>query len=298
VSAIVELFLQALLNGILIGGILACLTLGFQLTFGVLHVIDFAVGGWVMLGGYAAYWAGVLLGLDPFASLPFVFVLFAAVGYAMGPLIYHVRTSRYARPDLMALAFTFGIFIVMQGGALWLWSFDTRTVSTPIGDEALAVGPVTLPALRVVAFGFAAALSLALFFFLHRTRLGLAVRAVAQNRETAGLMGINVRHVSAVVYGIYTGITAAAGVLVAAIFSVNPDVGVKYTLFAFFVAVLAGLGSVGGVLAAALFLGVLEAMVSVYLGGTYAHLVVFAVLYLVLLLAPQGILGRGAPAPS
>lgn len=288
-----ELFLQALLNGILIGGILACLTLGFQLTFGVLHVIDFAVGGWVMLGGYAAYWAGALLGLDPFASLPLVFLLFAAVGYAMGPLIYRVRTSRYARPDLMALAFTFGIFITMQGGALWLWSFDTRTVTTQIGNQPLSLGPVTLPGLRVVAFGFAAALSLALFLFLHRTRLGLAVRAVAQNRETAGLMGINVRHVSAVVYGVYTGITAAAGVLIATIFSVNPDVGVKYTLFAFFVAVLAGLGSVGGVLVAGLFLGIIESMVSTYVGASYSHLVVFGALYLVLLLSPQGILRRG-----
>ncbi|NIR31489.1 MAG: branched-chain amino acid ABC transporter permease [Gammaproteobacteria bacterium] len=289
-----DLLLQALLNGILIGGILACLAIGFQLTFGVLHVIDFAVGGWVMLGGYAAYWAGVLLGLDPFLSLPFVFALFALAGYAMGPLIYRVRTSRYARPDLMALAFTFGVFVFMRGGALWLWSFNTRTVDTPIADESIAVGPLTLPLLRVVAFLFAAALGAALFVFLHRTRFGLAVRAVAQNRENAGLMGIDVKRISAIVYGIYTGITAAAGVLLASIFSVNPDVGVKYTLFAFFVAVLAGLGSVEGVLVAGLFLGITESLVATYVGAVYSHLVVFGALYLVLLVSPQGILRRGA----
>lgn len=288
-----DLLLQTLVNGILIGGILACLTIGFQLTFGVLHVIDFAVGGWVMLGGYAAYWAAELLGLAAFVSVPFVFVLFALIGYALGPLIYRVRTSRYARPELMVLAFTFGLFLFMRGGALWLWSFNTRTVDTPLGGEVWMVGPVLLPLQRVAAFGLAAALSLALFVFLYRTRFGLAVRAVAQNRDHAGLMGVDVKRLSAIVFGVYTGITASAGVLIAAIFSVNPAVGVKYTLFAFFVAVLAGMGSIGGVLVAGLFLGIIESMVSIYIGANYSLLVVFGTLYLVILIAPQGLLRRG-----
>lgn len=287
-----DLFLQTALNGILIGGILASLTLGFQLTFGVLHVIDFAVGGWVMLGGYAAYWAGQLLGLDAFSSLVPVFVLFTGLGYLLGPLIYRVRTSRYARPDLMALAFTFGLFILMQGGALTLWGFNTRTLATPI-DGALTIGPVTLPMLRVVAFGFAVLMSVALFIVLYGTRFGLAVRAVAQDRENAGLMGVDVKRLSAGVYAIYTGITGAAGVLITAIYSVNPQVGTRYTLFAFFVAVLAGLGSVGGVIVAGVFLGLIEALVATYVGASYSHLVVFGVLYLVLLASPQGILRRG-----
>ncbi|WP_440995770.1 branched-chain amino acid ABC transporter permease [Arhodomonas sp. SL1] len=288
-----DLFLQALANGVLIGGILVCLTIGFQLTFGVLHVIDFAVGGWVMLGGYAAYWALELLGLDPFVALPLVFLGFALIGRALGPLIYHVRTSRYARPDLMALALTFGIFIFMRGGALWLWSFNSRSVDTALAGPAIQIGPVALPVLRVVAFLAAVGLSLALFLFLYRTRTGLAVRAVAQNRDNAGLMGVDVRRISAQVYGVYTGLTASAGVLVATIFAVSPDVGIRYTLFAFFVAVLAGLGSVGGVLVAGLFLGIMESMVAIYAGTSYSLVVVFGTLYLVLLISPQGILRRG-----
>ena len=293
-----DLLLQTVLNGLLIGGIFAAFSIGFQLAFGVLHVVDFAVGGWVMLGGYAGYWGATLLGVDPFLLLPATFLLFAGVGYAIGPLIYHVRTSRYARPALMALAFTFGLFLLMRGGALTLWGFDTRSVPTVLSGENVQVGPVVVPLLRLAAFLFAVGASVGLFAFLYRTRVGLAIRATAQSREYAGLMGVDVRRLSALVYALYTGLTGSAGVLMAAIYAVTPESGLKYTLFAFFVAVLAGLGSVGGVLAAALFLGVLEAMVSVYLGGTYAHLVVFAVLYLVLLLAPQGILGRGAPAPS
>ncbi|MCL1478741.1 branched-chain amino acid ABC transporter permease [Marinobacter sp. M3C] len=288
-----DLFLQTIVNGVLIGGILICLTIGFQLTFGVLHVIDFAVGGWVMLGGYAAYWLVALAGIDPFISIFFVFVLFALIGRAVGPLIYHVRTSRYARPDLMALAFTFGLFLLMRGGALWLWSYNSRNVESIFSGEFLTLGPVTIPLLRLSAFLMAIVISLGVFLLLYRTRFGMAVRAVAQNRDHAGLMGVNVKRVSAYVYGLYTGITASAGVLIATIYSVNPSVGVRYTLFAFFVAVLAGLGSVGGVLIAGLALGLMESVVSTYIGTRYSLLVVFGVLFLVLLVAPKGVLGRG-----
>lgn len=174
-----------------------------------------------------------------------MFVLFALIGRAVGPLIYHVRTSRYARPDLMALAFTFGLFLLMRGGALWLWSYNSRNVESIFSGEFLTLGPVTIPLLRLSAFLMAIVISLGVFLLLYRTRFGMAVRAVAQNRDHAGLMGVNVKRVSAYVYGLYTGITASAGVLIATIYSVNPSVGVRYTLFAFFVAVLAGLGSVG-----------------------------------------------------
>ncbi len=288
-----DLFLQTIINGVLIGGILICLTIGFQLTFGVLHVIDFAVGGWVMLGGYTAYWLVALAGIDPFISIFLVFALFALIGRAIGPLIYHVRTSRYARPDLMALAFTFGLFLLMRGGALWLWSYNSRNVESVFSGQFLTVGPITIPLLRLSAFLMAVVISLGVFLLLYRTRFGMAVRAVAQNRDHAGLMGVNVKRVSAYVYGLYTGITASAGVLIATIYSVNPSVGVRYTLFAFFVAVLAGLGSVGGVLIAGLALGLLEALASTYVGSRYSLLIVFGVLFLVLLVAPKGVLGRG-----
>ncbi|HDZ39812.1 MAG TPA: branched-chain amino acid ABC transporter permease, partial [Marinobacter sp.] len=200
-----DLFLQTIINGVLIGGILISLTIGFQLTFGVLHVIDFAVGGWVMLGGYAAYWLVELAGIDPFISIFLVFALFALIGGAIGPLIYHVRTSRYARPDLMALAFTFGLFLLMRGGALWLWSYNSRNVESVFSGEFLTLGPVTIPLLRLSAFLMAIVICLGVFVLLYRTRFGMAVRAVAQNRDHAGLMGVNVKRVSAYVYGLYTG---------------------------------------------------------------------------------------------
>jgi branched-chain amino acid transport system permease protein len=289
----VELLLQTLINGILIGGIIASFSIGFQLTFGVLHVIDFAVGAWVVLGGYLAYWMSTLLGVDGFLALPVAFIVFGLVGYLIGPVIYRVRNSRYARPELMALALTFGLFTLLRGGALTLWGFNTRSVPTVLSGESLIIGPVAVPLLRVVAFAFAAAVAAALFFILYRTRYGLAIRATAENRHNAGLMGVDVQRLSANVYGLYTGVTAMAGVLMAAIYSVNPEVGLRYTLFAFFVAVLAGLGSVGGAIIAALLFGVLESLVTIYAGASYSHLAIFAMLYLVLLVSPRGILRRG-----
>ena len=288
-----DLLLQTLLNGILIGGIIASFSIGFQLTFGVLHVIDFAVGAWVVLGGYLAYWMSTLLGVDGFLSLPVAFVVFGVVGYLIGPVIYHVRNSRYARPELMALALTFGLFTLLRGGSLTLWGFNTRSVPTVLSGESLMVGPVAVPLLRVVAFAFACAVAAALFFLLYRTRYGLAIRATAENRHNAGLMGVDVQRLSANVYGLYAGVTGMAGVLMAAIYSVNPEIGLRYTLFAFFVAVLAGLGSVGGAIVAALLFGVMESTVATYVGSSYSHLAIFATLYLVLLVSPRGILQRG-----
>jgi branched-chain amino acid transport system permease protein len=247
-----------------------------------------------MLGGFAGYWLWVWLGVDPFLLLPVVLVVFAGAGYLLAPLLYRVRTSRYARPALMALAFTFGVATFMRGAALTAWGYNTRSVETVLGGQSLPLGPLSLPTLRVAAFVFALAATIGFMLFLYRTRLGLAIRATAQNKEHAGLMGVNVRRISALVYALYAGLTGLVGVLMAAIYSVTPEVGVRYTLFAFFVVVLAGLGSLPGVFVAGLFLGLLEALVAVYVGGNYTFLAVFATLYLVLLVSPTGILRRGA----
>lgn len=288
-----DLLLQTLLNGILIGGVIASFSIGFQLTFGVLHVIDFAVGAWVVLGGYLAYWLSVAFGIDGLLTLPVAFLVLGAAGYLIGPVVYRIRNSRYARPELMALALTFGLFTLVRGGALTFWGFNTRSVETALSGESLLIGPIAVPLLRVAAFAFAASVAIVLFLILYRTRYGLAIRATAENRHNAALMGVNVERLSANVYGLYAGVTGMAGVLMAAIYSVNPEVGLRYTLFAFFVAVLAGLGSVGGAIVAAIFFGVMEAVVATYVGASYSHLAIFGTLYLVLLVSPRGILGRG-----
>ena len=287
------LFFQTLVNGLLVGGLYVTISIGFSLAFGVLDVVDFAVGEWVMLGAFAGVASHLWFGVDPFAALPVIFVVFAAVGALLAPLIYRVRASRYARPALMALAFTFGIATLARGSTLTAVGFDPRTVQTDFATGTLSVVGLQIPWLRLAGFIFALATTALFIVLLYFTRTGLAVRATAQNKEYAGLMGVDVKRISTLVYAGYAGLTGMAGVLIGAIYAVTAQVGPQYALLAFFVVVLAGLGSVFGVLVAGLLLGVLQAMVTIYIGPSYTLGVVFAVLFLTLLISPRGILRRG-----
>jgi len=153
-----------------------------------------------------------------------------------------------------------------------------------------------MPWLRLAAFLFALVTTALFMGFLFFTRTGLAVRAAAQNKQNASLMGIDVKRLSTIVYAIYAGLTAMAGVLIGAIYTFTAQSGPQYSLLAFFVVVLAGLGSIGGLLVAGLFLGMLQALVTVYIGADYTLAIVFGVLFVVLLVSPQGVLRRGLAA--
>ncbi|MFL6085679.1 MAG: branched-chain amino acid ABC transporter permease [Mycobacterium sp.] len=284
---------QALVGGILIGGLYVAISIGFSLSFGVLDVVDLAVGMWVVLGAFAVIVASDELGVDAFALLPVVFAAFGVIGWLIAPLIYRVRTSKYALPALMGLAFTFGLATLIRGGLLTAFGYNPRTVHTDLFPGNLELLGITAPTIRVAGFAFAAVATGLFLAFLFYTRTGLAIRATAQSKENAGLMGVDVKRISSLVYAIYTGLTAVAGALLGAIYAMTPEVGLRYTLFAFFVVVLAGLGSVVGVMAAGLFLGVLQSLVTTYVGADYTLLVVFGVLFVALLLFPQGISRRG-----
>ena len=287
------ILLQAVVTGLMIGGLYVAISIGFSLAFGVLDVVDIAVGMWVVLGAFAAVMAREWFGLDPLAVLPLAFLLFAGIGWLLGPLIYRVRTSRYALPALMGLAFTFGLATLIRGGLLTAFGYDPRSVRTTMVAGSWDLFGIAVPSIRAFGFGFALVATGLFIGFLYFTRTGLAIRATAQSRETAGLMGVDVKRMSTLVYAIYTGLTAMSGVLIGAVYSMSPEVGLRYTLFAFFVVVLAGLGSILGVLVAGLFLGVLQSLTTTYVGADYTLMVVFGVLFLVLLVFPHGISRRG-----
>ena len=289
-----SLLLQTLLNGVFVGGLFVIISLGFALAFGVLDVVDFAVGEWVMLGAFAGVACSSWLNVDPIPFLPVVFIVFFGLGRLLAPLIYRVRTSRYARPALMALAFTFGVATFVRGGMLTGVGFDPRTVRIASLGGTIAIGSLHIPALRLAGFVFAAVVTALFMLFLYRTRTGLAIRAVAQNKENAGLMGVDVKRTSSLVYALYAAITAMAGVLIGGIYSITAQDGPSYTLLAFFVVVLAGLGSIGGVMIAGLLLGILQALVTVYVSADYTLAIVFGVLFIILVVSPRGILRRGA----
>lgn len=291
-----NLFIETMIAGLGVGGIYVMISMGFSLCFGVMHIIDFAVGEWLMLGGFIGF---VLysLGISPFLSLPILLVAFFIIGYLFQPIIQHVISGRRtAMPVLMGLVFTFGLAIFIQGIALAIWGHDRRFLRTIFSGESLTISEMTIPYMRIIVLAIGLLAAAVILLWLAKTKSGLRVRVTAEDRDIASILGVDVNRYSRLVYAIYTGMTASSGVLVGSIFAVFAEMGLQYTTFAFFTVVLAGMGYIPGVIVAGLALGILQALITVYLGGTYIYLLLFLILYLTLIIMPQGILGRGLKA--
>ena len=288
---------QVILDGILIGGIYIIIAIGFSLVFGVMHIIDVAVGEWIMLGAFLGYYLNLWAGLDPFVLLPFVFVIFFALGFVLQPVIQRVISGHRGNPLLMGLVFTFGIMLIIRGLGLTIFGFYSRSIPSKLAASSWLIESgdffLTIPFIRLAGLAFAAAITLTLSYMLRKTDFGTGVRALAQHRESAGLMGVNSRRTNCIVYGIYVGISAMTGVLVCAIFSMTAMEGGRYTVLAFFIVVLAGMGYLPGVPWAAMFLGLVQSFFIVYLSASYTLLAVFVILYIILLISPKGLFGRG-----
>ncbi len=292
-----QLLPQAVLDGLLIGGVYITVALGFSLAFGVKHIIDFAVGEWIMLGAFLGYYLQGWTGLDPLLLLPVVFAVFTAVGYAIQPVIHRAVSGRRGNPVLMGLVFTFGLMLAIRGAGLTVFGFFSHSIPSVMSARSwfLEAGGlfVTVPAIRLVGFVYAIGITAVLHWVLRHTDFGLAVRALAQNRDAAGLMGINARRISSWVYGIHVGVSAMTGVVIGSIFSISAQMGGDYTILAFFVVVLAGMGYLAGVPWAAFLLGLVQSLFLVYGNPSYTLLAVFAILYLILLVSPRGLFAKG-----
>jgi len=288
---------QALVDGFLIGGIYITIAIGFSLAYGVMHIIDFAVGEWIMLGAFMGFYLTHWTHIEPLLFLPLVFIAFGMIGYFFQPVIHRVLSGRKGNPLLMALVFTFGLALMFRGLGLTIFGFYSRSIPSGFSADSFMLewGPffVTIPTIRFIGLLYALLITVCLQFLLKKTDFGLAVRALAQNKESAGLMGINANRVSSYVYGIYVGISAMSGVLIGCIFSISAQMGSNYTVFSFFVVVLAGMGYLSGVPWAAFFLGLVQSFFLIYLNPGYTLLAVFAILYIVLLISPKGLFGKG-----
>ncbi|GAB4265857.1 MAG: branched-chain amino acid ABC transporter permease [Deferrisomatales bacterium] len=292
-----ELLPQALVDGILIGGIYITIAIGFSLAYGVMHIIDFAVGEWIMLGAFLGFYLNRWTQLDPFLLLPVVFAVFTAVGFAIQPLIHRVLSGRRGNPVLMGLVFTFGLALMIRGLALTVFGFYSHSIPAALTEGSFFFEKgsffVTIPWIRLSGLVYALLITGALHFLLKKTDFGLAVRALSQHRDAAGLMGVNAQRTSSWVYGLYVGISAMTGVLIGCVFSISAQMGGDYTILAFFVVVLAGMGYLAGVPWAAFLLGLVQSFFLIYLNPSHTLLAVFAILYVILLLSPRGLFARG-----
>ncbi len=292
-----ELLPQALMDGILLGGIYITIAIAFSLTYGVMHIIDFAVGEWIMFGAFAGYYLNKWTGLDPFLLLPVVFVVFALIGYLIQPVIHRVLSGKKGNPLLMGLVFTFGLGIMFQGIALTVFGFYSNSTPSVFSEGSFFFEKfgfsLTISSVRLAGLIYALAITAGLHYLLKKTNFGLGVRALALNKDSAGLMGVNGKQTGALVYGLYVGVTAMTGVLIGCILSVSAQMGAEYTIFAFFVVVLAGMGYLAGVPWAALLLGMVQSIFLIYFNPGHTLLAVFAILYIILLISPRGLFGRG-----
>jgi branched-chain amino acid transport system permease protein len=281
--------LQSILSGILIGGVYALIGIGLTLIFGVMRVINFAQGELVMVGMYVTFFLFKGLGMDPFVSvvitLPALFVL--------GALLQRTLINRVldALPQNQILL-TIGIGLVLSNSAMLLFTSDYRILSTRYSSSSIPLGGIFLSTPLLYCFVITAAITAGLYWFLVKTDTGHAIRATAQDRDAAQLMGVNVRSMGVLAFGMGAGLAGAAGALVAPTYYIYPQVGGAFTLKAFVVVVLGGMGSVVGATLGGILIGTAESVSAAYLGSGGKDICVYAIFLLVLLVKPSGLLGK------
>jgi branched-chain amino acid transport system permease protein len=283
---------QMLVFGLFVGGIYGVAALGLALVFGVLKVLNIAHGELLMLGGYVSYWAFNSLGIDPFVSLAIAIPGLFLFGIALDRTVYR-HIVRLPGEDKIknSLLVSFGLALVIQSLALWLFSADERTIQVSYAGQSLSLMGVSLPYTRLASFLVALIIAFGLHLFLHRTGFGKAILATAQDREAAELAGIDIQRVYMITFALGASLAGVAGTLVTVTAGVSPGVGIIWTLKALIVVVLAGTGSILGAFPAGLLLGLAEALGGAVIGPSYRELIGLAIFLLVLVLRPQGLFG-------
>ena len=283
---------QNLVFGILVGGLYGLVAVGLSLVFGVTKFLNVAHGELLMLGGYAAFWVFTLWGVDPFASLPLVVIFLLLIGLVLYKLLFS-RMVKLTEDNKIknTLLIGFGLSLVFQNVALRLWSADDRGITTAYSGQAFTLLGIRFPVVRVASLAIALVFLLALHLFLRRTYMGKAIRATVEDWEAATVTGIDVHKVYLVSFLLGAALAGVAGSLVSVGYSIQPAMGLEWTLIALVVMVLGGLGSIFGTFVAGLVLGVTQSLTSYWIGGEYREIVALLLFLLVLVFRPQGLFG-------
>ena len=287
----VDLLLNALVAGVLLGGFYAAVSLGLTVAFGQLNIVNIAHPAFVIVGSYIAYMGNSRWGLDPIL----VGLVFTPVFFFVGVGAYRIYYESFERKDdeaLRGLAFFFGVMFIIEVGLILVFGVDFRSVQAPYIGQYWKIGPIGVPTRMFVPFCVSLAMFMVVYLYMSRTFNGRAIMAVAQDRLALQLMGADPVRIKQLGFGIGIGTTALAGALLIIIIPIEPSIGRLYIGQVFAIAVLAGLGSIPGTLVAGLVLGVAESLVSTFYGPSWAPAVAFGILLLALAFRPQGLFGR------
>ncbi len=285
-----DLLIQTIINGILIGGLYAVMMLGFSVIWGVMGVINLAHGDFLMVGAYLTWVLNKQYQWEPFVALLVVLPAMFVVGY----VVQNVLINRIIeRPVLIALLVTYGLGIAMANTVKLLYTANPRITNT-VFTGFWEFGDVVLPVTKTLVLVAALLMMVGLYFFLFYTRFGKSIRAAAQNKEAARMVGIEIDLVYAVTFAIGIALTGAAGMLISPLGSINPFMGAAWTLKAFAITAMAGLGNIPGALLGGMVLGLVENLLATFIpevGSNVGIVISFVVLVVVLITRPQGLFG-------
>lgn len=280
--------IQQILNGLVVGSVYTLIALGLTVIFGILGIAHFAHGSVAMFGGYLTHALMQRMGVNILLAMVPAMLVGALLGMLIERLAY--RPVR-AGPPINAFIVALGLTMVIEKLNLLLFGVDQVILPTPFG-RTLEWGEWAMPELRIYVFVIAVLLVLALTLFMHRTWMGASIRAVAQNRSAAVLMGVNVNRVSSIVFALSSALGVAAGVLIGALFAIAPGVSGGLVIKGFAVLILGGLGSIPGAIVGGLILGVSEALAAGFVSSAYKDVISFVIMIAVLLLRPEGLMRR------
>jgi len=286
----VAYLLQLLINGLVLGAFYALLATGLSLIFGVLEIVNFAHGEFYMLGAVAAFLLIDVGQLDYWSTIAVVTVAGLAVGWLLHRALLGGLAGRNFERSLLL---TLGLGMMLQNGALYLLTATPRLVHTEFGMSAIRLAGVRLPWVRLLALGWAAVGLIGIWLVLYRTRVGQAMRAVAENREAALLVGIRPERVARLAVMVGIALCALSGAALAPVYAVTPTMGLTFAFKSFAIVVIGGFGSIGGAALVAVALGVIEALVGGLVSIVLADVVAFVAMILVLLFRPLGLFGTG-----
>ncbi len=284
-----SLYLNVISQGILTGLIYGLMALGLSVIFGVMRVVNFAHGEFAVVAMYATFLVFRYYGLDPLLMILPLAGLFFVVGYALHVTMVDRFVGRAEHEQFILLV---GLAIIMVNGLLMIFGPDARAVNLPYGLDSYLVGPLIIPKARLYAAVAALVLACGLFVFLRYTRTGTAIRACVDNLVGAGVVGLNVKRLYAITFGIGLACVGAAGTLMVMIADAEPSLGSAYTLLAFIIVIIGGLGSMTGALVGGVLIGVSEALAGFVIAPSMKSMFSFALLAAILVLRPQGLMGR------
>ena len=282
-----DTFLQACVNGLLIGGFYSLMGMGQNVIFGVMKIINFCHGEMLMAGMYLTFVLYTFLGLDPYVCVPIVAFLMFCIGAVIQSSLITPSLGTHSFTNLLFL--TVGLGTLLQNLALVIFGSNYRTLQTGYSSATLRLGPITMALPKLISFGALIIITAALFIFLKYTTIGKQIRAVSQNAVGAEVVGIHVKRTYILTYGNGAALAGVAGALLTQFYVISPTAGAGFSLRALIVVVVGGFGSIQGAFFAGIFLGVLETMTSLVISPAYKDLIVF-VTFIVILVVRQNII--------